>query len=102
MSLYLDTSVLLKVFFNEPESAKTAVLIGREPHITVSSLARLEALVQIQRHVAAALVRAEMADRLRQQIEIRLQLAPFELRKCPATLIETAEKQIASPTTYCP
>lgn len=50
MSLYLDTSCFLKVFFPEPETQATIALIGAEPEVVVSSLGRL---VQIQARVAA-------------------------------------------------
>ena len=48
MSLYLDTSCLLKLFFDEPETERTMELVAREERVVVSSLARLEAVIQIQ------------------------------------------------------
>ena len=101
MSLYIDTSALLKVFFIEPESDRAVSLVSGEAEVTVSSLAHLEALVQVKRRVASGLIKTKTADKLMLQIEARLRLAPFHLRKCPGDLIEIAGKQAASSTAYC-
>jgi predicted nucleic acid-binding protein len=102
VSLYIDTSALLKVFFVEPESNRVVSLVSGEAVVTVSSLARLEALVQVKRREASGSIKVETADKLMLQIEARLRLAPFHLRKCPGDLIEVAEKQAAASTAYCP
>jgi len=46
-SLYVDTSCLLKLLFLEAESRRVAEILGSEEHVVVSSLARLEAIVQV-------------------------------------------------------
>ena len=102
MSLYIDASALLKVFFAEPESTRTCEILAREPRVVVSSLARLESLIVVRSRERSGLLTAEAARRLAAQIEARLLSAPFEFRACPATIIEAAEQQIARSEAYCP
>ena len=94
MALYLDTSCMLKVFFPEPETAKTLALISAESRVVVSSLARLETLSQIHARVAGGLLSASRARRLLQRVDTVLRMAPYEPARCPADLIEIAEAQI--------
>jgi predicted nucleic acid-binding protein len=103
MALYLDTSCLLKMFFPEPETAATVALIAREPHVIVSSLARLEALVHIHGRVAAKLLSATTARRLTERLDQVLQEEPYELVPCPPGIIEIAETQVRTvvKSAYC-
>ena len=102
MSLYIDTSVLLKLIFQEPESARTGEIAATAFSITVSSLAYLEAIVQIQRREVGGLLVAAKARERRQKLDAVIAAVPFHLRKCPAGLIEVAGKQTASSAAYCP
>ncbi len=103
MAVYLDTSCLLKVFFPEPETVATVALIAREPHVIVSSLARLEALVHIHGRVAAKMLSAAAARRLNERFDQVLQEEPYELVPCPSDIIEVAETQVRAVvrTAYC-
>jgi predicted nucleic acid-binding protein len=103
MALYLDTSCLLKMFFPEPETAATVALIAREPHVIVSSLARLEALVHIHGRVAAKLLSATTARRLTERLDQVLQEEPYELVPCPPGIIEIAETTVRTvvKSAYC-
>ncbi len=94
MALYLDTSCILKVFFPEPETAKTLAVISAESRVVVSSLARLEMLSQIHGRVAGGLLSASRARRLLKRVEAVLKMAPYEPARCPADLIEIAEAQM--------
>ena len=94
MALYLDTSCILKVFFPEPETAKTLAVISAESRVVVSSLARLEMLSQIHARVAGGLLSASRARRLLQRVDAVLKMAPYELARCPADLIEIADAQM--------
>jgi predicted nucleic acid-binding protein len=102
MSLYIDTSVLLKLIFQEPESPRAGEIIAAATSITVSSLAHLEAVVQIQRRKAGGLLVAAKAVERQQKLDAMIASAPFHLRRCPANLIEAAGKQTASSSVYCP
>ena len=44
VSLYIDTSCLLKLLFPEPESARVGESVAAEKRVVVSALGRLEAL----------------------------------------------------------
>ena len=103
MALYLDTSCLLKLLFPEPESAEVATLVAAESQILVSSLARLEALVQISARLAGGLLTKRTANGLVTRMEDVLQLAPFETVTTPAGLSEIAADQILplGKTTHC-
>ncbi|HXQ20700.1 MAG TPA: type II toxin-antitoxin system VapC family toxin [Candidatus Acidoferrales bacterium] len=103
MALYLDTSCLLKVFFPEPETAATIALVAQEPHVVISSLARLEALVHIHGRVAAKMLSTASARRLIQRFDQVLQTEPYELVPCPPGIIEIAETQVrpAVKSAYC-
>ncbi len=46
--IYLDTSSLLKLLYNEPESPAVEVAVAGEPEVSLSSIARLEARVQLK------------------------------------------------------
>lgn len=102
MSLYIDTSALLKLFFSEPESIRTSEIVNQEADVTVSSLTRLEALVQIQRREATGLLTRAKAQGRRRQLERLVTLSPFRLETCPSALIAAAETQVLSAAVYCP
>lgn len=94
MDLYLDTSCLLKVFFVEPETPAVIDRIGREEKVVVSSLTRLEAMVQIHARLAARLLTPSAARRLLERMDFVLETAPYERVACPSRVIELAEMQI--------
>jgi hypothetical protein len=95
-------SVLLKLFFAEPESVRKSEIVSDEPDITVSSLTRLETLIQIQRREAIGMLTSAKAGRRRQRLERLVTLSPFKLQTCPSALIPEAERQVLSVTTYWP
>jgi predicted nucleic acid-binding protein len=103
MALYLDTSCLLKVFFLEPETARTLELISAESEVVVSSLARLETFSQIQARVAGGLLSSARAERLRQRIVSVLELAPYTVVRCPADVFDIAEGhiEVTEKSGYC-
>jgi len=101
--LYLDTSCFLKLFFPEPETSRVLELAGREEQIVVSTLARLEVLVQVQARVATRLLSARAATALIARMDGVLRRKPYELVACPPGIIEIAESQIrpVAKSTYC-
>jgi predicted nucleic acid-binding protein len=94
MSLYLDTSCLLKIFFPEPESARTVAIVAREQRVVVSSLARLEALVQIQARAAGGLLPRRAVTALLGLIDGTLVRAPYDVVTTPGGIDRVAEQQI--------
>lgn len=103
MSLYADTSCLLKLLWQEPETARTESLIAAEDTVVVSDLARLEVTVQIQARRAAGLLTKRGATRLALQFETLAGTPPFELRACAQSLIEDARLQAGAsrPRAHC-
>ena len=103
MSLYLDTSCLLKLIWNEPESTKTQEIVAAENRVVISSLAKLEVLVQIQRRFQTQQLTKSGATELVALLASMFASAPFDFRLCPSHLMEEAEKQIQPVITsaYC-
>jgi len=94
VSLYVDTSCLLKLFFDEPETERTIELVAREDRVVVSSLARLEAVIQIQARTTARMLSSSTAARLVARMDTVLQRDPYDLVATPATIFEAAEEQV--------
>lgn len=95
MTLYADTSCLLKLLRDEPETTRVEAVVAGEATVVISDLARLEAHVQIRGRRAAGLLTKRGADALVEQLERLLVTAPFELRACSPTVIEDARLQVA-------
>jgi predicted nucleic acid-binding protein len=95
LSLYLDTSCLLKLLFPEPETAAVAVTIEAEDRVVVSSLGRLEALSQLQARVAGGVLRPRAATLLREKLDTLLASEPYEVVALPPSVVERAVEQIA-------
>ena len=103
MSLYLDTSCLLKVLFPELETTHTLELIASEERVIVSSLGRIEALTHLHGRVAGGNLSRAAAKRLAQRLDALLQTAPYDLMNAPVTIYDLAAEQLASlaPKEYC-
>ena len=103
MSLYLDTSCLLKVLFPEPETPRTLELIDDEERVIVSSLGKIEALTHLHGRVAGRYLSRSTAKRLAQRLEVVLHTAPYDLMTSPVTIYDLAAEQLAafSPRGYC-
>jgi uncharacterized protein with PIN domain len=94
VSVYLDTSCLLKLLFDEPETERTIDLVTRESRVVVSSLARLEAVIQLQARATGRLMSSRNAVRLLRRMDALLGRDPYELVATPATIFEAAEEQV--------
>ena len=103
MSVYLDTSCLLKALFPEPETARTLELIASEERVVVSSLGKVEALSHVHGRVAGGHLPRPAAKRLAQRLEALLQTDPYDFMTCPVTIYDLATEQLASftPKDYC-
>jgi predicted nucleic acid-binding protein len=102
-SLYVDTSCLLKMLWQEPETGRTESLVAAEEMVVVSDLARLEVGVQIQARRAAGLLTRRGRERLASRFDRLVATPPFELRACAQSLIEDARLQAgaARPRAHC-
>jgi len=100
MSLYLDTSCLLKLLLVEPESASVRELVVAEPEVVVSALAQLEAAqALLAMRLGGEISRAQQV-RLQRVLGQILETPPFVLLPFPADTIALAGKQAASGV-YC-
>ena len=95
MSLYLDTSCLLKLFFPERESARVAALVAAEERVAISTLAHLELRVQVQGRVAGGTLPARSATALMAVIDRTLGQSPYEIAETPSNVFAIAAGQIA-------
>jgi len=91
--IYLDSSSLLKLLWNEPETAAVVEAVNREPAVIVSTLSELETLTQLK----AAFLGGEYNRRQWRRLETQLALLrnhpPYEFRFLPGTLFQTALRQ---------
>ena len=94
VSLYLDTSCLLKLLFPEPETARVMQLIAAEDHVVVSTLAHLEALVQLHARIVGGLLSKARARALAGRLDGILRQRPYELVDTPSNVVELAEDQV--------
>jgi predicted nucleic acid-binding protein len=93
VSLYVDTSCFLKLLFTEPETARVVELIAAESRLLVSTLTRIEALVQIRgREVGGTITRRE-GERVRQKMENLLADPPFESAEISGNVFQVAERE---------
>jgi predicted nucleic acid-binding protein len=104
MSLYLDTSCLLKVLFPEPETRRVMQLISAEEEVVVSTLARVETTVQVHARVAGGHMPRAAGRLLLKRLDSLLHWAPYSVAREPADFLEVAEAQARalSREGYCP
>jgi predicted nucleic acid-binding protein len=104
VSLYLDTSCLLKLLLPEAESRRVAELVEAEEHVVVSSLAKLEAACQVHWRVAGGHLKRVGAKTLLARMDSMLSQAPYDLVRAPAEIVDAAQRQARSlpKDGYCP
>lgn len=96
MDLYLDTSCLLKMLFPEPETERVMQIVAAEERVLVSTLARLETLVQIHGRRVGGLLKDGAARSLVARLEAVLRQAPYEVVRTPAEVVDVAEEHLRS------
>jgi predicted nucleic acid-binding protein len=100
--IYLDTSCLLKLLIEEPESDAVRLAVAGEAEVIISSLAELEAVVQLRaRRLAGAYGESRYRAYLAQLNGFR-DLDPFRFRSLPGSVFSTALDQARRPhAVYC-
>ncbi len=102
MSLYIDTSCLLKLFFAEPESARVNALVAEESRVVVSSLSLVEFDVRLHRLVHERQATPSTSRRLRARLDALLGRQPFERVEFLPEYFALAQKQTrAKGAVYC-
>jgi predicted nucleic acid-binding protein len=100
--IYLDTSCLLKLLREEPESASVRSAIVEEDTVVVSSLTELEAEVQLKAAVAGGEIRASQWRQYQAKLLGMRNFDPFHFRHLPASVFSTALRQHRHPQAfYC-
>lgn len=101
MSLYVDTSCLLKLVLDEPESERLRAMVQSEPRVVISTLAELEA----EQHLWAEWLGGRLTKRqhssLRGFLEDFRGTAPFFHLPAPHDLPLIARRQIQRSSSYC-
>jgi predicted nucleic acid-binding protein len=101
LSLYIDTSCLLKLIVLEPESAAVAAAVERETDIVVSSLALAEIEVRLQRLRVTGTLTPRNLLRLSAKRDALVSAPPFRPTSLGAELFVTASAQAQKSSTYC-
>lgn len=91
--LYLDTSCLLKLFLSEPESQEVRRAVAAEPIVVVSSLAELEAEVQLTAGYLGGIFKAAQLRAYRTKLGELRNLEPFSFRELAGSVFGTALRQ---------
>lgn len=100
-AIYIDSSSLLKVLWNELESPDVREAIAREQAVVVSPLTELEVSVQLRaRRLAGALTRRRY-DGYAAQLQSFKSLAPFEFLDVPGTVFRLAVEQHRTAAVHC-
>jgi uncharacterized protein with PIN domain len=91
--IYLDTSCLLKLLREEPESADVRNAVSEEVQVVVSSLTELETEVQLKAEAAGRNVRSTQWRQYQVRLAAMRNLDPFHFRYLPAAVFSTALRQ---------
>ena len=91
--IYLDTSSLLKLLFNEPESSAVRRAVATENNVRVSPLTQLEAKVQLKAGwLGGDYAKAKYMAYVK-QLEAFADMDPFHFVTLAGSLFETAMQQ---------
>jgi predicted nucleic acid-binding protein len=91
--IYIDTSCLLKLFFNEPSSDSVRSAVEVEDQIVISSLTELETLIQLKASWKGGDVSRSQWRKLEAELALLRNERPFEFRALPGSLFNTALRQ---------
>jgi predicted nucleic acid-binding protein len=100
--IYLDTSCLLKLLLEEPESGAVRSVVDVEDEVIVSSLTELETEVQLKAAARGGDIRASQWRQYQVRLTALRNLEPFHFRYLPAAVFSTALRQHRHPQAiYC-
>jgi uncharacterized protein with PIN domain len=91
--VYLDTSSLLKLIWQERETEIVAERVSREDAVLVSSLAELESKIQITSGYLTGNYPLSLSRRLRRELDQMLSSEPFHRRSLSGRVFDLAEIQ---------
>jgi predicted nucleic acid-binding protein len=100
--IYLDTSCLLKLLREEPESTDVRRAVDAEDEVIVSSLAELETEVQLKAAAVGGELRTSQWRQYQAKLASMRNFDPFHFRYLPAAVFSTALRQHRHPqAVYC-
>ena len=91
--IYLDTSCLLKLMLEEPESEAVRIAVAREPQVIVSALTELETAVQLRAGWLAGAYRERRYRAYVGRLNVFRATDPFRFRPLAGSLFQTALRQ---------
>lgn len=91
--IYLDTSCLLKLMLEEPESEAVRMAVTREPEVVVSALTELETAVQLHAGRLAGEYREQRYRAYMGRLNAFRGIDPFRFRPLSGSLFQTALRQ---------
>ncbi|MHB8519624.1 MAG: PIN domain-containing protein [Limisphaerales bacterium] len=95
--IYLDASCLVKLLRPESASQDIRAAVAREPAVLISSLAELEASIQLKAGYLAGDYRAAEWRAYQARLIVLCQRAPFEYRSLSGGVFQTALRQHLHP-----
>jgi predicted nucleic acid-binding protein len=100
--IYLDTSCLLKILREEPESDHVRHAIDTEENVVVSSLTELETEIQLKAATLGGTLRVSQWRHYQAKLAALRNLDPFHFRPMPAGVFAAALRQHRHPqAAYC-
>jgi predicted nucleic acid-binding protein len=100
--IYLDTSCLLKLLRDEPESADVRNAVDAEDEVVVSSLTELETEVQLKAAAVGGEIRTSQWRQYQAKLAAMRNFDPFHFRHLPAAVFPTALRQHRHPqSVFC-
>jgi predicted nucleic acid-binding protein len=100
-AIYIDSSCLLKMLWNEPESGDVREAIAREHTVVVAPLTELEVSVQLRAKRFTGALTKRRYDGYAAQLQSFKSLAPFEFLELPGTVFRLAVEQHRSAAVHC-
>lgn len=91
--IYLDTSCLLKLLLEEPESEAVRMAVARESEVVVSALTQLETAVQLRAGWLAGEYRERRYRAYLGRVNVFRETDPFGFRPLAGSLFATALRQ---------
>jgi predicted nucleic acid-binding protein len=100
--IYLDTSCLVKLLLDEPESEAVRAAVSAETTVVISALAELEVEIQLRGEVDGGRLRRTQWRHHQARLVAMRNLDPFLFRAVPASVFSTALRQTRHPDSlYC-
>lgn len=91
--IYLDSSCVLKLLLDEPESEAVRQAVVREADVVISALTELETAVQLQAGLLGGMFRERRYRAYLAQLETFRKIDPFRFVPLPGSVFQTALRQ---------